>query len=689
MDQAVLEALRLLWPAAAIDGVGSGRQTLERVVRFPYRALILDHRILEPAACEVLRRIRSMGLELPVVYCLTPAELRKRPRKGAQAVLLHPVTAAHVVEALAGLGVAVPRVAAAPATRNPEPAASPPARPRGHTASVVAASSGSRPGGAGKVAARKPMNADEKTKQAVAKLWERFQGATLQRVTVLEQTAAELQGGILPSALRRQAEREAHKLAGAVGTFGFLSASQWAREVEQMLQGEGALGAAAAQRLAALVAQLRQELGAPPQAPGPAVLAARPEENPGPLLLIVADDAALAERLETEARHGGWRATWVAHPDAARGRIADRRPDAVLLDLDFPATCAAAWSLLRELGTWQPPLPVLVLTDRGSFTDRVEAVKLGGHGFLPKSLAAVEIVAAVREAWERLQGTSATVLALDDDPQVLRLLEVLLKAENLRLTTLQDAGRFWQVLGEVRPDLIMLDVDMPQVNGIELCRVLRQDAQWCELPVLFLTAHTDAAVVDQLYAAGADDYLSKPIIGTELVNRLRNRLERSRLLRSLAETDPLTGLMNRRKAVAAVEQFVQLAQRRQQPIALALLDVDHFKQVNDQHGHVTGDQVLARLSELLRRAFRGEDVVARWGGEEFLVALYGMTRGDGVQRLAELLEQVRGERFGTAEGRDFAISFSAGLAQFPDDGGAFTPLYRAADQALQLSLIHI
>ncbi|MHB8735227.1 MAG: response regulator, partial [Terriglobales bacterium] len=103
LEPVLVEALRRAWPAAKIEGVYSGRETLERVARVPYLALILDHRVADPPAVEVLRRVRSMGLDLPVVYCLAPEELRKRPRKGAQAVLLQPVTAPQVLQALAGM----------------------------------------------------------------------------------------------------------------------------------------------------------------------------------------------------------------------------------------------------------------------------------------------------------------------------------------------------------------------------------------------------------------------------------------------------------------------------------------------------------------------------------------------------------------------------------------------------------
>jgi len=202
------------------------------------------------------------------------------------------------------------------------------------------------------------------------------------------------------------------------------------------------------------------------------------------------------------------------------------------------------------------------------------------------------------------------------------------------------------------------------------------------MPVLFLTAYTDRDVVRRVFAAGADDYVSKPIVGPELVTRIANRLERTQLYRSVAETDTLTGVANRRKAGQVLGQFLRLAERHGQPLSLAILDLDYFKQVNDNYGHAAGDAVLCRLGQLLLRSFRGEDVVARWGGEEFMVGMYGMTKRDGVQRLAEVLDALRREAFTLSDGGTFRVSFSAGVAEYPTDGHDVQALYRAADGAL-------
>jgi diguanylate cyclase (GGDEF)-like protein len=228
---------------------------------------------------------------------------------------------------------------------------------------------------------------------------------------------------------------------------------------------------------------------------------------------------------------------------------------------------------------------------------------------------------------------------------------------------------------------VMLDVDMPGLNGIELCRVLRNDPRWAALPVLFLTAHTEPTMVASMFQAGADDFVAKPVIGPELVARVRNRLERTRMLRLAGDVDSLTGVATRRRGIEVLERIFRLAQRQRQPISLAAIDLDRFKHVNDTYGHLVGDTVLRRVATILSTCFRGEDIVARWGGEEFVVAIYSMPCAAASNRLNQALEKLRAEVFEIG-GNTLRVTFSAGVAEFPTDGSDWTSVYRVADDAL-------
>jgi diguanylate cyclase (GGDEF)-like protein len=515
---------------------------------------------------------------------------------------------------------------------------------------------------------------------ALAAIWVEHEQAVRDRVGVLECAVAALTRGTLDEPLRAKAQREAHKLAGVLGTFGFPRGSELAREVELILEVPEALGPQRVPVLSELVTGIRGELTPLPRD--------EPSTQPtrrwveAPHILIVDDDEVVADQLVAEAERRGMRPEIARSPAEARELAERTRPDAVLLDLNFgDDEGVGSYELLSELASSNPPVPVLVFTVRDAFTDRMEVARRGARGFLQKTLPPEETIDQVAQLLERTRPAGTPMLAVDDDPAIRDAVRALLEPEGLAVTTLDDPMRFWEELERVSPALLLLDVDMPGASGIELCRVLRNDPRWAAVPVIFLTSRRDAATVQEVFAAGADDYLVKPIIGAELVARIRTRLERFRLHQALAENDSLTGVSNRRRSRESLGQLLRMAERFDQPLCLAELDLDHFKQVNDRYGHAAGDAVLRRLGELLTLAFRGEDVVARWGGEEFVVGLYGMAAEDARQRMAQLLESFREEEF-TAEGQAFRLSFSAGVAQFPGDGSDIDALYRSADEAL-------
>ena len=269
-----------------------------------------------------------------------------------------------------------------------------------------------------------------------------------------------------------------------------------------------------------------------------------------------------------------------------------------------------------------------------------------------------------------------TILLIEPDAATVEIVVPLLADAGYEVVALAEPARAGSAIAEVEPDAVVMAADF------ELARALRHDARWHELPLLVLLDDRSPETVASVYEAGADDFVMKPVFGPELVTRLTHRFERRSLIRQLAEDDPVTGAANRQRGLRVLDHYLKLAKRQTQPVSVAVVNLDRFKAFNDAHGHAAGDRILRRVAELLYRFFRAEDVVARWGGEEFLVGMYGCNREDGIKRLEAFLSALDRERFTAGEG-SFALAASAGLAEFPGDGELLQPLYRAADAALR------
>jgi len=634
------EWLKNCFVQADVCCVAGGLEVIEELRRPETSLLVLDHRLHSPTALEILTELRNGARhgKLPVIYCLSEGvdvELAKRLVRdlGVKEILLPPIDPNELARQVARtLGLPAPH---------------------------------------------RSTDVEEHIQDAVADVRRRFLPAILSRVEVLEQTGvALLESSLLPE-LREQAEREAHKLAGLLGTLGYAAGSRFAREIEELLQRGISLSESQALRFSELTVALRLDVESTPLA----AEALQPPEKRS-TLLVVDRDEDLAERIEAEAAGQNLHVQTVREFHGVREAISTHVPDVVLLDLLVSGQEDDGMALLEELSGRTPPVPVIVLTSKDGFTDRVEVARRGGRGFLAKTSSAGQIVEAVTRLMSRLHAGDARIMAVDDDPQVLALLRNLLGPRKVCLETLDDPLRFWDALGAFAPDLLVLDVDMPHLSGIELCRVVRNDVRWAEIPVIFLTRHDDAETINRVFTAGADDFVAKPIVGPELLTRIFNRLDRLHLRRNMLETDPVTGIWNRRKASQMMADFLDLARRHGQPFSLALIGVAGLKDINERQGYGAGDARLRQVSQTLSDGLRSEDVFGRWSGDEFVVGMYGLSRYDGVQRLAQLLEAVRQQDVQAPSGDELHLILSAGVAQYGEDGTDLESLCKSAKAAM-------
>ena len=379
------------------------------------------------------------------------------------------------------------------------------------------------------------LNNDErrlKVLTVVAEIRAKLRANFIEKVAVFDRAIAQIQTRTLEEELRREAQAQAHKLVGSLGTLGLPQGSEVARKLEHLFKAQNVLKPGNAQKIEEFLHLLKQIFDRPPEPESEVVAEVSQQRR----ILIVDDDILQSDRLKIAASGSGFEIEVANSPQAARIAISQQPPDAILLDLSFSRTQENGLTLLAELRTEKPDIPVMVFSGHNQLSDRIEVARLGASGFLHKSLPPADILKAVAQLLDRTGPAEAKVMVVDDDVHLLAALKMILQPWGLQVTTLDEPEKFWEVLETTCPDLLILDVEMPGYSGIELCLAVRNDLRWSKLPVLFLTAHSESETVRQMFVAGADDYVNKPIVEPELIARLMNRLERTQLRRRLAQT---------------------------------------------------------------------------------------------------------------------------------------------------------
>lgn len=281
----------------------------------------------------------------------------------------------------------------------------------------------------------------------------------------------------------------------------------------------------------------------------------------------------------------------------------------------------------------------------------------------------------------------ATILVVDDQPINIQIVfQVLGNEYNILMAT--SGKQAIKVCHDSRPDLILLDVVMPEQDGLETCRQLKADKQLADIPVIFVTGLQHQTDEDACWDAGGVDFIQKPFNTNTLRNRVKAHLALKRqadLLRSLAYLDGLTGIYNRRYFDNVLS--IQLAQHRRKlsPLAVLMIDIDYFKKYNDTFGHLAGDDALRKVASTLKHSGRQADMVARYGGEEFVVLLADTDINGAVTVAKNMLHHVLELNIAHPQTPATKLSISVGIAVADEAKGYDSNIIELADQQLYLS----
>jgi diguanylate cyclase (GGDEF)-like protein len=511
----------------------------------------------------------------------------------------------------------------------------------------------------------------------MAELRRAFAARLPQKLEQLTQAIADARSDLSRIAAARTL---AHRLRGSAGSYGCAATGNAVGVIEDLLVELERPGMTDSwDEVDRALADARLAAAAPSDATGVAGESSLALTKP---LLVVDDDPDFLQMVTTTARKLLIEVVTAQSRDEALVRARAKPLLAAILDVHMDED--DSFQLARQIRETRGNAEVAIAfasVDR-TIATRVAAIEAGGSRFFEKPITAEAFASLVPQFLSQTHGQRARVLIVDDDEDALAHYSRHLRAAGMLVEQLTSTDTLIDKLEEARPDVLLLDVNLPRVSGIDVCRALRMSDRWELLPILIVTAQTDADTRLRSFRAGASDVIAKPVLPEELMARVGVQEKHMRLLRERADKDSLSGLLLRRALLEAFQRAISGCAREGKPLSLVLLDIDHFKHVNDTYGHIAGDQVIARLGELLRRRFRVEDLRARWGGEEFLLVFPGQTAEFAVEAAERLLLSFGSLEF-SAEGHPpFNVSFTAGVAEYPGDGSSISSLLRRADERL-------
>ena len=386
-----------------------------------------------------------------------------------------------------------------------------------------------------------------------------------------------------------------------------------------------------------------------------------------PVVYIAINDSGISEEIAGQVTCFGYQAHMFTTDHAFTESVKMRRPDFIVMDTDF---AHGKWhgitimtALLSEMII---PIPIVFMSMEDDLETRLECVRAKGSAFLQAPLDIANLLEVLDSLSVTTEQEAYRILVMEDSTPQAYFIARTLNDAGMETAVVNEPLNLLKTLVDFRPELILMDIYLPTCSGLELAYVIRQQELYVSVPIVFLSSEKDQSQQMKAMMLGGDDFLTKPITPEHLVSAILSRVARSRVLRSYMIRDGLTGLLNHTNTLGQLEVEVSRSYRALIPLSFVMIDLDHFKQINDTYGHAVGDRVIKSLAQLLQQRLRKVDTIGRYGGEEFAVILPNTDLDQAVKLINEVrLAFARLRQFAT-DGT-FYTTFSAGVAQLQGD----------------------
>jgi diguanylate cyclase (GGDEF)-like protein len=373
-------------------------------------------------------------------------------------------------------------------------------------------------------------------------------------------------------------------------------------------------------------------------------------------IIVLEDDPALAEDISHKLSSASFEVSVIPNISQIKPYF-KKNTSCIIANLDNLNDTQI--KLLGEIEEIRSSIPLIFIAENSSIQARLKAVQAGGQAFITKPLDFTQLLHAIDSLTERQLQQKYRVLIIDDQKSLSDYYASILKESDFEVLAVNNPEHeLMPALTDFVPDLILLDLYMPFCNGQDLAGIIRQMDNLLSVPLVFLSAEASSDLQLRAMSTGADAFLTKPVSPDDLLLTVQSRIKRGRAVYDLVTKDPLSGLLNRRESIRRLDEEISRSRRNNTPLSVAMLDLDHFKKINDTLGHAIGDWVIKFFSRSMQLIFRECDIIGRHGGEEFVV-IFPDTGSESAQLACKRLK-----KYIIASEKDLPtpFSFSGGIA---------------------------
>jgi len=404
------------------------------------------------------------------------------------------------------------------------------------------------------------------------------------------------------------------------------------------------------------------------------------QQTINPLIALFEKDEALSDEICNYLRHFEYNAVNLYYANERGSFLKENVVLAIIVDLNSCENTDDFSGLMNHIyKDSSKKIPIIFLTDKDNFSLRLKAIRSGAETVIEKPIEYDILIEKLDSLNEKCEA-AYRILIVEDESLVCSFYQSIFEEAGMESKAVKNPFNILEDIIQFKPDLILLDIYMPEINGIEVASIIRQYKAFENIPIVYLSTETN--INKQLYAMnkGGDDFLMKPIKNDYLLAVVINRIRRSHNLKSLIIKDSLTGLLNYSAIKEQLEIEISKAIRAGSSLSFAMIDIDNFKLINDTYGHLFGDKILKSLALLLRKRLRKTDFIGRYGGDEFAIILPDTPLLKSISILEELKASFSKINH-ILNNQKFNFTFSGGIVEF-NNYLNLKDVIHLADQAL-------